>query len=147
MIVARYTIRMDRASLLLAGVVVAGLAVVVVALVAMAQPPAAVIESIAKDETGKPVDDAVVYLVAPALPARTPAASTLDQIDKEFVPTVLPVEVGTPVRFPNRDNTKHHVYSFSAPKKFELPLYSGTPASPVVFDKPGIVVIGCNIHD
>jgi len=60
---------------------------------------------------------------------------------------VLAIEVGTSVNFPNRDNIRHHVYSFSSPKKFELPLYIGTPAAPVVFDSPGVVVLGCNIHD
>jgi hypothetical protein len=55
--------------------------------------------------------------------------------------------VGSPVYFPNKDDVRHHVYSFSAAKRFELPLYVGTPAEPVVFDRPGIVTIGCNIHD
>jgi hypothetical protein len=71
----------------------------------------------------------------------------MDQVNKEFVPAVLPVVVGTPVSFPNRDNIRHHVYSFSSAKRFELPLYIGTPAAPVIFDKPGSVVLGCNIHD
>ncbi len=51
------------------------------------------------------------------------------------------------VQFPNKDNIRHHVYSFSAARKFELPLYSGTPAQPVLFDKVGVVKLGCNIHD
>jgi hypothetical protein len=54
---------------------------------------------------------------------------------------------GSPVYFPNKDNVRHHVYSFSPAKRFELPLYAGTPADPVVFDRPGIVTVGCNIHD
>ena len=116
-------------------------------LAAAAAPGAGMVEATVTDETGKIVDDAVVYLVAPPTPGRTPPSATMDQIDKEFVPVVLPVEVGTPVQFPNRDNIKHHVYSFSPAKKFELPLYSGTPSTPVVFDKPGAVVLGCNIHD
>jgi hypothetical protein len=57
------------------------------------------------------------------------------------------VQVGTAVSFPNSDNIRHHVYSFSPAKKFELPLYSGVPAEPVVFDKVGFVTLGCNIHD
>jgi len=107
------------------------------------------VEAVVTDEKGKPVPDAVVSLTALGAPAPTPAKTTLimDQHDKEFVPHVLPVYVGTPVNFPNRDNIQHHVYSFSAPKKFELPLYIGTPAAPVVFDKPGVVALGCNIHD
>jgi len=39
------------------------------------------------------------------------------------------------------------VYSFSPAKTFELKLYSGVPAIPVVFDKPGVVILGCHIHD
>jgi hypothetical protein len=71
----------------------------------------------------------------------------VDQIDKEFTPYVKPVRVGSSVQFPNKDNVQHHVYSFSAPKKFELPLYRGTPARPVLFDRTGVVKLGCNIHD
>jgi hypothetical protein len=64
-----------------------------------------------------------------------------------FVPHVLPIQTGTTVTFPNSDNVRHQVYSFSPAKRFQLPLYAGTPAAPVVFDKPGVVAIGCNIHD
>jgi plastocyanin len=101
------------------------------------------------DDKGKPVPDAVVSLTVVGAPAPAPTKTTLimDQQNKEFVPYVLPIYVGTPVSFPNRDNIRHHVYSFSAPKKFELPLYIGTPAAPVVFDKPGVIALGCNIHD
>jgi hypothetical protein len=70
-----------------------------------------------------------------------------DQVDKEFVPYVNVILVGTSVTFPNSDNVRHHVYSFSQAKRFELPLYAGTPAKPEVFDTAGVVVIGCNIHD
>ena len=76
-----------------------------------------------------------------------PGREIVDQINLEFVPHVKPVVVGSPVYFPNKDDVRHHVYSFSPAKRFELPLYSGTPAAPVVFDRPGIVAIGCNIHD
>ena len=80
-------------------------------------------------------------------PAPPVATMIMDQHDKEFVPYVLPVYLGTRVSFPNRDNIRHHVYSFSPAKKFVLPLYIGTPAAPVVFDKPGVVALGCNIND
>jgi hypothetical protein len=60
---------------------------------------------------------------------------------------VMAVQAGTAVSFPNSDNIRHHVYSFSPAKKFELPLYSGVPAEPVVFDKVGFITLGCNIHD
>jgi plastocyanin len=106
------------------------------------------LETVVKDDGGKPVADAVVTLAAPgpgAAPRSTPGV--MDQQNKEFVPVVLSVTVGSPVVFPNRDNIRHHVYSFSPAKRFELPLYIGTPAAPVVFDKPGAIVLGCNIHD
>jgi len=102
------------------------------------------------DMKGKPVADAVVVAI-PADGASKPAAksreATIDQIDLEFVPRVLAISVGTPVTFPNHDRVRHHVYSFSPAKRFELPLYSGMPAQAVVFDQPGVVVLGCNIHD
>ena len=71
----------------------------------------------------------------------------MDQRGSQFVPHVLPVQAGTSVTFPNSDQIRHQVYSFSASKRFELPLYAGTSASPIRFDQPGIVVLGCNIHD
>jgi plastocyanin len=116
---------------------------------APAQAPSGPVEATVSDEKGKPIEDAVVSLIplgsAPAAPS--PASAIMDQHDKEFVPYVLPIFVGTRVTFPNRDNIRHHVYSFSSAKKFELPLYIGTPAAPVAFDKPGVVALGCNIHD
>src|SRR5204863_937520 len=69
------------------------------------------------------------------------------QKDKTFIPFVTVVQTGTPVQFPNQDPIRHHVYSFSPPKPFEIKLYAGTPVAPIVFDKPGEVVLGCNIHD
>lgn len=71
----------------------------------------------------------------------------MDQQDYEFVPHLLVVQTGTSVRFPNSDDVSHHVYSFSKAKSFELALYKGNVYPPVVFDRPGIVVVGCNIHD
>ena len=107
------------------------------------------VEAVVTDQSGKPVLDAVVALVpvGGAPPVLHPGPAVMDQVNKQFVPPVLAVVVGTPVSFPNRDNIRHHVYSFSSPKKFELPLYIGTPTAPVVFDKPGPVALGCNIHD
>jgi plastocyanin len=107
------------------------------------------LDVVVRDDGGKPLSDSVVSLtaVAAAPAAPRPATAVMDQQDKTFVPHVLAVPVGTAVSFPNRDNIRHHVYSFSPAKRFELPLYIGTPANPVVFDKPGVVVLGCNIHD
>jgi hypothetical protein len=63
------------------------------------------------------------------------------------VPTLLAIQTGSLVNFPNFDTVRHHVYSFSAIKKFEIKLYSGTPTDPILFDKPGTATLGCNIHD
>ena len=95
------------------------------------------------------VEGAVVYLMSNQtlkLPVRVPNAR-IDQINKTFVPTVSVVQTGTRISFPNKDNIRHHVYSFSKAKKFEIKLYADTPAKPVLFDQPGYVVMGCNIHD
>src|SRR5215472_13597103 len=110
----------------------------------------AVIAARVVDAAGKPVADAVVVAVPSdgtlRLQAR-PRDGVVDQVNKEFTPRVTAILVGTPVTFPNNDNVRHQVYSFSPAKRFELPLYAGVPAQPVMFDKPGVVVLGCNIHD
>ena len=100
-------------------------------------------------QDGKPIANAVVFVQEPAAlqPAAASSPAIMDQFNKTFVPEMLPIAVGTQVRFPNRDQIRHHVYSFSRPKRFELPLYKGEDAPPVLFDKPGVVKIGCNIHD
>ena len=119
-----------------------------------AQAQTATIAATVTDEQGVPVADAVVVAVPADSGARPPArgpegtrAGVVDQVDKEFTPKVTAILVGTAVTFPNHDNVRHQVYSFSPAKRFELPLYAGVPAAPVVFDKPGVVVLGCNIHD
>lgn len=101
------------------------------------------------DMNGELLADAVIFAkpVNGALSATKPRGDVIDQVNKEFTPLVSVIQTGTAVTFPNKDNIRHHVYSFSAPKVFDLKLYSGVPASPVVFDKPGLVVLGCNIHD
>ncbi len=101
------------------------------------------------DSTGKPLADAAVFLEskearAAAKPGREVAVA---QIDRQFKPRMSIVTAGTSVSFPNHDKVRHHVYSFSAVKNFELKLYTGTPSSPVLFDKAGIALLGCNIHD
>jgi plastocyanin len=109
---------------------------------------AATLEITAKDARGAPVGDAVVWAMPKAGPAPfRKRDAAIAQRDKTFVPLVTVVQTGTPVQFPNQDPIRHHVYSFSTPKPFELKLYAGTPVAPVVFDKPGEVVLGCNIHD
>ncbi|HEX3835703.1 MAG TPA: methylamine utilization protein [Steroidobacteraceae bacterium] len=97
---------------------------------------------------GAPIADAIVYAV-PAAPihAAPGARYVIDQIDRHFVPRVNVVQAGTAVDFPNSDNIRHSVYSFSPARVFSLKLYAGKPTDPVLFDKAGLVVLGCNIHD
>lgn len=71
----------------------------------------------------------------------------IEQKDVRFSPLVTVVQTGTAILFPNHDKVRHHVYSFSPAKTFEMKLYSGVPANPILFDKAGAVVLGCNIHD
>ncbi len=109
---------------------------------------AGTVEVTTRDAKGAALEDAVVWVLpkAGAAPARKRDAE-IEQKDRQFMPLVTVVQVGTAINFPNRDTIRHHVYSFSPPKPFEIKLYVGTPVAPVVFDKPGEVVLGCNIHD
>lgn len=102
------------------------------------------------DQAGAPVQDAVISatpLTAVKPLAAKPTTAVIDQIKRRFVPLVSVVQTGTAITFPNKDNIEHDVYSFSPAKRFELHMYHGIPARPVIFDKPGLVVMGCNIHD
>jgi plastocyanin len=102
------------------------------------------------DSAGRPVQDAVVTLepASGAAPrARLEAGYRVTQQDTQFHPFVSVVPVGATVAFPNLDPFRHHVYSFSAAKRFELKLFARDQTRSVTFDRPGIVAIGCNIHD
>lgn len=102
---------------------------------------------VVRDEAGKPVPDAVVILDAPSSAKPRPGKFTINQKNMQFVPSVLVVPAGSTIDFTNLDPFRHHVYSFSPPKKFELKLFGQGEVHPVKFDKPGLVAIGCNIHD
>jgi plastocyanin len=110
---------------------------------------AASIDARVADAAGAPLADAVIY----AMPASGPLeaapghSAQIEQVDREFVPYVTVVQTGTRVAFPNRDPIQHHVYSFSPPKPFEIKLYSGKSPREIIFDRPGVVTLGCNIHD
>lgn len=100
------------------------------------------------DLAGVRVENAVVYLEAkdkasPILKNQV----AITQKNKTFIPLVTVIQTGSSIIFPNKDSVRHQVYSFSPAKSFELKLYSGVPSTPVVFDKAGTVVLGCNIHD
>lgn len=102
-----------------------------------------------RDQKGLPVSAAVVSLTRDANQTSTSAATTsiMAQEGQTFVPRVIAIERGGSLQFTNRDDTKHHVYSFSAPKIFQIPLFGQSEKPAVTFDRPGVVTIGCNIHD
>jgi len=101
-----------------------------------------------KNAAGQPLADAVVAVEVRGRAAKTSTAKAeMGQRERQFTPQLLVVQTGTAVSFPNFDTVRHHVYSFSPIKVFETKLYTGTPAEPVVFDKPGVAALGCNIHD
>jgi plastocyanin len=100
------------------------------------------------DTNGQKLADAVVYVEGQKLNHSAVAGLVeISQKGKKFHPLVTVVQKGANVNFPNKDSVRHHVYSFSPTKKFELKLYSGLPATPVLFDKTGTAILGCNIHD
>jgi plastocyanin len=109
----------------------------------------AAVDAHVRDSAGQPVADAVVYAMpsSGAIDARSPRTHVIEQFDREFVPYVSAIQTGTAVAFPNRDPIMHHVYSFSPAGSFEIKLYSGKAPREIVFDKPGVVTLGCNIHD
>jgi plastocyanin len=102
------------------------------------------------DGGGAPLEDAVAW-ATPRAPLASPPPvrpGAVAQVDKTFVPLVTVVQAGAQVAFPNRDEIRHHVYSFSPAKIFEIKLYANVPTPPrILFDKAGEVVLGCNIHD
>ena len=124
---------------------------------------AATLEISVVDEQGRPIAGVAVYATpadgaarhgaaehhgtSAATTAETMPTAIMDQRNLQFVPHLLVVQAGTEVAFPNGDEVSHHVYSFSETKPFELPLYKGDQAPPQLFDRAGIVVLGCNIHD
>ena len=101
------------------------------------------------DADGKPLPQAVVMLYPKSgkVQVQPMAPVEVSQKDRRFRPQVTLITVGTSVVFSNFDTVKHHVYSFSRAKTFELKLYSGVPDEGVEFDKPGVAIVGCNIHD
>lgn len=102
-----------------------------------------------QDGAGKPLPGAAVFVESAAARQAVKPLKLVEvtQQQRQFQPQLSIVPVGTAVTFPNLDTVRHHVYSFSPTKKFEIKLYVGTPSEPVLFDRAGIAVLGCNIHD
>jgi hypothetical protein len=125
------------------------LSLVIVCLCSTAIVNAGELQVLFTDQDGTPIKDAVIEITSPdfEIPADWDYTGIMDQVDEEFVNNVITVVAGSHVSFPNSDDIQHHVYSFSDNNTFELPLYSGNTAEPVLFPEPGITVVGCNIHD
>ena len=105
------------------------------------------LELLIVDQSGTPLANTYVAIPSGQIEPSEKTPAVMDQVDVQFVPHVLAIEQGQSVVFPNSDNIRHHVYSFSEPKRFEIKLYQGVPNQPIGFDKPGLVALGCNIHD
>ncbi len=99
------------------------------------------------DTSGKPLQDVIILVDDGNEPEPESEPAEMAQKYQAFQPDILIVNKGSSVTFPNRDNTQHHVFSFSAPKPFNIELYAGQPEAPITFEKAGIVELGCNIHD
>ena len=108
---------------------------------------AAELTVVVNDKKGITVDGTVVELVGDQLQSTTTNKIVINQVDREFEPMVSNVMVGSEVAFTNEDDYNHHVYSISSGNKFDLPLFKDKPPRNVIFNAPGVVKIGCNIHD
>jgi len=123
-------------------------ALMTAALLAAAHAGASGIAVQVQDMTGKLLPDVVVYAEPESGAVPKPLRQgTIEQRGLKFVPLVTVVQTGSLISFPNNDKVRHHIYSFSPAHKFDQKLYSGTTAAPQLFDKAGVVVLGCNIHD
>jgi plastocyanin len=118
-------------------------------LLAASAPPAASLVVNVQTPDGHALPGAVVTVRSLDTPGRhaPPVHAVMDQVNRSFAPDLLVIPVGSTVEFPNSDSVSHQIYSFSPAKRFQLPLYRGKPYPPVRFDQPGVVTLGCNIHD
>ncbi|ASG66097.1 plastocyanin [Idiomarina piscisalsi] len=102
------------------------------------------------DEKGSPLPNAVIIVDNAYVTDKAKLKvenKIIDQVDRQFTPFMTVIKAGSEVTFPNSDNIRHHVYSFSKPKPFELKLYANEEKPTLSFNKPGLVTLGCNIHD
>jgi plastocyanin len=131
-----------------AGGAARALATLAMLLLAQRSPAATVVVNVHTPE-GRALPGAVVTVRSLDGPGRqaTPLHAVMDQVNRSFAPDLLVIPVGSTVEFPNSDSVSHQIYSFSPAKRFQLPLYRGKPYPPMRFDQPGVVTLGCNIHD
>ncbi|MFN0068983.1 MAG: carboxypeptidase regulatory-like domain-containing protein [Limisphaerales bacterium] len=97
---------------------------------------------------GRPPPPVAVVFLEGDFPAAPPATNAvLAQHHLQFAESVLPVQAGTAVEFPNHDRLFHNVFSYSKPRRFDLGRYTlGDRPPPQLFDQPGIVRLNCEIH-
>ena len=102
------------------------------------------------DRDGEPVPEVVVSARpldgVPDLHESAPA-ERMNQRELAFEPHILIVPTGTEIAFPNDDDVRHHVYSFSPARQFNFSIDSHASHEAIRFDTPGVVTLGCNIHD
>src|SRR5215470_1230439 len=127
----------------------AGRLMAIAAWLASLPAPAANLVIHVQSPDGSPLAGVVVTARALDAPTRhaAPLHAVMDQVNRAFQPDLLVVPLGSTVEFPNSDSVSHQIYSFSPPKRFQLPLYRGKPYPPVLFEQTGVVTLGCNIHD
>lgn len=99
------------------------------------------------ENNAHPVHDTVVELIGTDIEPALVTHLAISQVDKEYIPELSIIPRGSNVTFLNKDPFKHHVYSVSKGNDFDLPLYEGEPAEQITFNTPGVVKMGCNIHD
>src|SRR5881296_2622281 len=92
---------------------------------------------------------AVVYLDGVFPPPSSLPVKQIAQKDLTFLPSLLPVRIGTKVEFPNLDDAYHNIFSYSPAKRFDLGRYrpDERPIPTQVFDKAGLVTLRCDIHE
>jgi plastocyanin len=103
-----------------------------------------------KDARGAPIPDAVVTAVPRAgltQSAPPPTTHVIDQKDETFIPYIEVFRPGDEVVFHNSDHTRHHAYSFAPARQFEFVLAPGESSKPLQLNQPGVIAVGCNIHD
>jgi len=123
------------------------LLVAVAWLLAAVSAQAADVTVVVRDSSGHPVADAVVSAEIGGQSAPTPEHVVISQHDMMFMPFVTVIPVGSTVTFTNLDPFRHHVYSFSPTRRFEIKLFAQSERRSILFDRPGLVAVGCNIHD
>lgn len=91
---------------------------------------------------------AVIYLAGNFPEASGSSTNEVVQQGYQFFPSLVPIQKGAAIEFPNKDDDYHHVFSYSKVKEFDLGRYrKDEKPPPIRFANPGVVKVGCEIHD